>query len=71
VANVDPHSVGETTVHLDLERLGLDAADPDARFEATDLITKQRFDWGRDNYVRLDAFTEPVHILRVEPPKAR
>jgi starch synthase (maltosyl-transferring) len=73
VANVDPHAVRETTVHLDLERLGseLAAAGPDARFEVTDLLTKQRFEWGRDNYVRLDAFTEPVHILRVEPPKAR
>jgi starch synthase (maltosyl-transferring) len=72
VANVDPHSVRETTVHLDLERLGPDLAEagPDARFEVTDLLTKQRFEWGRDNYVRLDAFSEPVHILRVEPPKA-
>ncbi|TFB80747.1 alpha-1,4-glucan--maltose-1-phosphate maltosyltransferase [Terrimesophilobacter mesophilus] len=68
VANVDPHSVRETTVHLDLEKLGLA---PDARFAATDLITKQRFDWGRDNYVRLDAFTEPVHILKVESGKGR
>ena len=73
VANVDPHSVRETTVHLDLERLGpeLAAADPDARFGVTDLITKERFDWGRDNYVRLDAFAQPVHILRVERPTER
>lgn len=92
VANVDPHSVRETTVHLDLARLdperfgeagGLAAGDSAAgnlapagtgaevSFEVTDLITRQRFEWGRDSYVRLDAFTEPVHILRVEPPKAR
>ncbi|MEO6942044.1 MAG: maltotransferase domain-containing protein [Terrimesophilobacter sp.] len=63
VANVDPHSVRETTVHLDLTKLGLD---PDALFTATDLLTKQRFEWGRDNFVRLDAFSEPVHILKVE-----
>jgi len=68
VANVDPHSVRETTVHLDLARLGMDAG---ASFEVTDLITKQKFEWGTDNYVRLDAFTEPVHILRVEFPKGR
>ncbi len=64
VANVDPHTVRETTVHLDLTLLGLDA---DAEFAVTDLLTGQRFEWGRDNYVRLDAFTEPVHILAVQP----
>ncbi len=66
VANVDPHSVREATVHLDLGALGLD---DDARFEVTDLLTNQRFNWTSDNYVRLDAFDEPVHILRVEFPK--
>lgn len=63
VANVDPHSARETTVHLDLTKVGLA---PDARFAVTDLISGQKFDWGRDNYVRLDAFTEPVHIMMVE-----
>lgn len=62
VANVDPHSVRETTVRLDLTRIGLD---PDATFTVTDLITGNQFEWGRDNYVRLDAFTEPCHILHV------
>ncbi len=66
--NVDPHSVRETTVHLDLERLGLAA---DAEFEVTELLTDTQFTWGRDNYVRLDAFTNPVHILKVEPGTAR
>jgi len=66
VANVDPHSVRESTVYLDLTRLGLGADD---RFDVKDLITGQRFQWGRDNFVRLDAFTEPVHILRVEYQK--
>ena len=64
VANVDPHAVRETTIHLDLTRLGLDADTP---FIATDLLTGQQFTWGSDNYVRLDAFTEPVHILSVTP----
>ena len=60
VANVDPHAVRETTVHLDLDKLGLPA---DSRFEVTDLITGATFSWSTDNYVRLDAFVEPVHIL--------
>ncbi|MDQ1572072.1 MAG: hypothetical protein QOF79_2746 [Actinomycetota bacterium] len=63
VANVDPHSVRETTVHLDVTKFGLE---PGATFEVKDLITEQKFTWGADNYVRLDAFTEPVHILSVD-----
>jgi starch synthase (maltosyl-transferring) len=63
VANVDPHSVRETTVHLDLSKLGLA---PGSTYEVKDLITDQRFTWGSDNYVRLDAFTQPVHILSID-----
>jgi len=66
--NLDPHSVRETTVHLDLTRIGLDA---DARFEITDLLTGAQFEWGRANYVRLDAFTQPAHILHVHPTAYR
>jgi starch synthase (maltosyl-transferring) len=66
VANVDPHSVRETVVHLDPTRFGIARG---TEFTVTDLITQSSFVWGGDNYVRLDAFTEPVHILRVEYPK--
>jgi starch synthase (maltosyl-transferring) len=66
VANLDPHSVRETTVHLDPTRFGIE---PGVEFTVTDLITQASYQWGVDNYVRLDAFTEPVHILRVEYPK--
>jgi len=62
VANVDPHSVRETLVHLDLTRFGLE---PDATFGVTELITGAEWTWGRDNFVRLDAFTEPVHVLAI------
>ncbi|HEX2551400.1 MAG TPA: maltotransferase domain-containing protein [Nocardioidaceae bacterium] len=67
VANVDPHSVRETMVHLDLAALGIE---PGAQFEVRDLVTGQRWTWGADAYVRLDAFTEPVHILTVKPLEA-
>ncbi len=63
VANLDPHSVRETVVHLDLTRLGLE---PRTRFTVVDLITGAEFAWGTDNYVRIDAFSEPVHILHVD-----
>lgn len=68
VANVDPHSVRETTVHLDLDALGMQPGDT---FTVRDLVTDARWTWGEHNYVRLDAFVEPVHLLVVEPPKGR
>ncbi len=68
VANVDPHSVRETTVHLDLTAIGLQPGDS---FGVHDLVTGARWTWGDNNYVRLDAFVEPVHLLVVEPPKGR
>ena len=66
VANVDPHSVRETTVHLDLTKLGLE---PGSEYDVVDQITGQRFTWSDHNYVRLDAFSQPVHILAIEYPK--
>nr|WP_033209508.1 alpha-1,4-glucan--maltose-1-phosphate maltosyltransferase [Gryllotalpicola ginsengisoli] len=63
VANLDPHSVRETMVHLDTASFGV----PDGQgFEVRDLVTGQRWNWGAHNYVRLDAFYEPVHILHVK-----
>jgi starch synthase (maltosyl-transferring) len=63
VANVDPHSVRETTIHLDPTQFGLSA---DSVFDVVDLITGQRFTWAQNNYVRLDAFVQPVHILSID-----
>jgi starch synthase (maltosyl-transferring) len=68
VANVDPHSVRETMVHLDLEAIGMEKGDT---FAVRDLVTGARWTWGESDYVRLDAFVEPVHLLVVEPPKGR
>lgn len=62
VANVDPHSVRETTVHLDT---GVWGADPGVPYDVEDLISGEVWRWSDHNYVRLDAFTEPVHILHV------
>ena len=62
VANTDPHSVRETTVHLDLTKLGMNQGDT---FEVIDLITNEKYNWSSSNYVRLDSFVEPVHILKV------
>ena len=64
VANVDPHSVRETIVHLDVTKFGLPLG---STFQVEDLVTGSVWTWGADNFVRLDAFTEPVHILHVTP----
>jgi len=66
VVNTDPHAVRETTVRLDMEKLGLK---PDAVFEVHDLVSDQKFHWARDNYVKLDAFAEPAHILHITGKK--
>ena len=42
------------------------ASPPGIRFEVEDLVTGARWDWGDANYVRLDAFTQPAHILHVD-----
>ena len=60
VVNTDPHSVRETIVQLDLEKLQLPA-----EVRVQDLLTGKEFDWSRRNFVRLDSFTEPAHILKV------
>ncbi len=67
VANVDPHSVRETLVHLDVTRFGLKRGET---FEVNDLVSGAEWTWSADNYVRLDAFSEPVHILQVRGPRA-
>jgi starch synthase (maltosyl-transferring) len=62
VANVDPHSVRETTVHLDTTRWGVALGES---YEVEDLLTGSVWTWTDHNYVRLDAFAEPVHIVTV------
>jgi len=63
VVNTDPHSVRETMVHLDTTVWGVPAGDA---YEVEDLLSGARWTWADHNFVRLDAFTEPVHILHVK-----
>jgi starch synthase (maltosyl-transferring) len=65
VVNVDPHAVRETMVHLNMPALGLDWHD---QFVVHDELTGQSWTWGERNYVRLDPFVEPAHILTVRRP---
>jgi starch synthase (maltosyl-transferring) len=60
VVNLDPHAARETMIHLDLPALGLDWNDTLA---VHDEITGQDWRWGQHNYVRLDPYVEPAHVL--------
>jgi len=62
VVNTDPHATRETTVHLNMPELGLVWDDS---FEAHELISDAVFDWQNNNYVRLDPYVSPVHIISV------
>jgi starch synthase (maltosyl-transferring) len=66
VANTDPHSTRETTIHLDMSYFGLTN---DTEFAVVDLISGDEWTWSNDNFVRVDAFTHPVHILQVQYPE--
>ena len=66
VVNTDPHSVRQTMVHLDTRVWGVEPGMP---FEVEDLVTGATWTWSDHNFVMLDAFTEPVHILHVKEPR--
>jgi starch synthase (maltosyl-transferring) len=62
VVNVDPHGTRETVVHLNMPALGYDWHET---FVVVDEISGATWRWGEHNYVRLDPFLEPAHILSV------
>ncbi|CAN5155926.1 alpha-1,4-glucan--maltose-1-phosphate maltosyltransferase [soil metagenome] len=67
VVNLDPHGPRETMVHLNMPALGMDWQD---QFLVHDEISDQSWTWGERNYVRLDPYVEPAHILSVRRPSA-
>lgn len=66
VANTDPHSARETTIHLDMSFFGLTNG---TEFDVADLLSGDQWTWSNDNFVRVDSFTHPVHILQVRYPE--
>jgi len=65
VVNLDPHGVREGTVHVDMAALGLDPGEP---YTVHDELSGETWTWGEHNYVRLDPFVEPAHVLVVRRP---
>ncbi len=62
VVNLDPNATHETFVHLDMPELGLDWFDG---IIAEDLITGTTYPWQEHNFVRLDPYFQPAHVLHV------
>jgi starch synthase (maltosyl-transferring) len=61
VVNLDPHSMRETIVHLQMPDLGMGWQDT---FVAHDMMTEQSWQWGERVYVRL-GFETPAHVVHV------
>jgi starch synthase (maltosyl-transferring) len=68
VVNVDPHAPHTTMVHLDMAALGMSWEDT---FVVNDEITGQTWQWGEHNYVHLDPYVEPAHVLSVQSLSVR
>jgi starch synthase (maltosyl-transferring) len=62
VVTLDPFNPRESTVNLDLPALGFDWHE---RFEVYDEMTGATYDWGPQNYVRLDPHIQPAHVFAV------
>ena len=62
VVNLDPHGARETTLHVDVEALGLE---PGEQYVVDDVLTGDTYTWGEYNYVRLDPARSIAHVLTV------
>jgi starch synthase (maltosyl-transferring) len=62
VVNLDPHGTRETWLHLNMPALGMDWSDG---FVVEDLLGGETFHWWEHNFVRLDPYFHPAHVLHV------
>ncbi|HUW78198.1 MAG TPA: alpha-1,4-glucan--maltose-1-phosphate maltosyltransferase [Candidatus Nanopelagicaceae bacterium] len=62
VANLDPTTLQETWIHLDMQALGLME---DVEFQVEDLLTRTTYSWRKDTFVRLDPKERVAHLLKV------
>ncbi len=70
VINLDPHSIREGTISLDLAALGLPAHGPagDVLFAAHDELSGFTYAWGSDPFVSLDPHVQCAHVIHVRNP---
>ncbi|MDQ3645732.1 MAG: alpha-1,4-glucan--maltose-1-phosphate maltosyltransferase [Actinomycetota bacterium] len=63
VVSLNPFHWEETSVHLDLDALGIESWEA---FEVHDLLADTTYMWrGSSNYVRLDPHHEPAHVFEI------
>jgi starch synthase (maltosyl-transferring) len=62
VVNLDPHGTRETWLHLNMPALGMEWYDG---FVVEDLLGGGTFHWQEHNFVRLDPYFQPAHVLHV------
>ncbi|QFZ22906.1 alpha-1,4-glucan--maltose-1-phosphate maltosyltransferase [Saccharothrix syringae] len=62
VVNLDPHQAQDGTLWLDLPTLGFDWHE---RLIAHDEVSGETWDWGQANYVRLEPWRAPAHVVGV------
>ena len=63
VVNLNPREARAGRIGFPPEAFGLQLA---GQYEARELLTGQTWTWSDHDFVRLDAFHEPVHILHVK-----
>lgn len=64
VINLNPFAAEESTVWLDLPKLGFEWYD---HFSVRDEVSGEEYWWGQDNYVRLEPWRAVAHILALPP----
>ncbi|PWD52199.1 alpha-1,4-glucan--maltose-1-phosphate maltosyltransferase [Serinibacter arcticus] len=67
VLTLDPFTTREGVVSLDLSALGLTGSNAGTRLTVVDEITGASWEWGRENYVKLDPRGAVAHVLVVNP----
>jgi starch synthase (maltosyl-transferring) len=61
--NLDPRHTQNAIVKIPLNHLGLP---PDATFQVKDLLSQDEYEWqGEQNYVQLNPYEMPAHILKL------
>jgi starch synthase (maltosyl-transferring) len=61
--NLDPHHTQNAMVKIPLKQLGLP---PDATYQVKDLLSQDEYEWhGEQNYVQLNPYEMPGHILKL------
>jgi starch synthase (maltosyl-transferring) len=61
--NLDPFNTQEGTVRLPLEKFNIPH---NSRFRVKDFLSGDKFEWSERNFVRLNPYEMPAHVMVVE-----